>query len=187
MSLLLYIFFLSVTGHSCASETGSADIFQKDKLDSSGGKKMMGSERLRNEWQTAERSNISLKLIFIANFLEMVGNQLVWLLEPESVYRVEKWETRSDMPDPGEGAGVVWSWISLLMSSFVARWARAPALCSCQLSTAAELWLIALQWAQINCPDRGRLRAFGCCLACGQQLPWHASARADLSVKTRLW
>lgn len=39
ITVRFFFFFLSLPGHSCASETGSADIFQKDKLDSPEGKK----------------------------------------------------------------------------------------------------------------------------------------------------
>lgn len=45
---VIYIFFLSVSSHSCASETGSADIFQTDKLDSPGGKNYGIEKRVTN-------------------------------------------------------------------------------------------------------------------------------------------
>lgn len=115
---------------------------------------MMGKGRLRRGWQTDERSNISLKLIFIANFWKgweiSLSDCWNWKCPQSWKVRNMQWHARPW----GRSRGEVWSWISLLMSSFVARWTRTPALCSCQISTAAELWLIALQRAQINCPDR---------------------------------
>lgn len=51
----------------------------------------------------------------------------------------------------------------------------------------ALLWLIALQRVQITTPDKAERRALSCCRAREQQLPGHASAGADLSVKARRW